>query len=697
MKSLKDTPPRADAKAVENAEHRAWYPLVLIFAIVAVGIFVGGTLSYRNYERDFRAGIEQELSAIAELKVAQIVQWRRERLVGADYLRQTPYVARRALAVLAHPAVLPTRQNFTASLDSLFACGSYEQALLLDERLNVGLAYPKGASGVLSEAALRAAQQALRSRQVVVADLHRETEAGPVYLSLMVPLVVRRESTGDNVPAAGTGSSPADRSAGLLVLQINAHKELYPMIQFWPTTSWTAETLLVRRDGNDALVLNELRFRTNTALNLRVPLERTDRSSVKAALGQQGIVDARDYRGVPVVAALRAIPNSPWSLVARMDLAEVYAPLRERLWLTVLLMGALLLGAGASVGLVWRQQRVRFYQGRHQAAEALRASLQIIEGILNAMPVRVFWKDKNLIYLGCNAAFARDAGFADPKDIIGKDDSQMGWRDQAELYRGDDRQVIESGRPKLLIEEPLTTPEGHTVTLLTSKIPLRGSNGEISGVLGMYMDITERKQAEVKIQQLSFAVEQSPASIVITDPAGNIEYVNPKFVAVTGYALAEVLGKNPRVLKSGEKGPEAYRELWQTITAGKEWRGEFHNKKKNGELYWESASISPIRDREARITHYVTVKEDITARKQTEAERVRLIQELQAALANVKALSGLLPICAGCKKIRDDKGYWSQVEIYIQHHSEATFTHGLCPDCIKKYYPDLEEPGRPPP
>ena len=133
-------------------------------------------------------------------------------------------------------------------------------------------------------------------------------------------------------------------------------------------------------------------------------------------------------------------------------------------------------------------------------------------------------------------------------------------------------------------------------------------------------DITERKRAEEEIQQLSRAVEQSPASIVITDPAGNIEYVNPKFIQVTGYTLAEVLGKNPRVLKTGEKSPEAYRELWQTITAGKEWSGEFHNKKKSGELYWESASISPIRDVAGRVTHFVAVKEDITERKRWEEE-----------------------------------------------------------------------------
>ena len=124
---------------------------------------------------------------------------------------------------------------------------------------------------------------------------------------------------------------------------------------------------------------------------------------------------------------------------------------------------------------------------RKRTEEASRASQQILEGILNAMPVRVFWKDKNLVYLGCNAAFARDVGFADPKDIIGKDDYQMVWRAQAELYRGDDRQVIETGCSKLLIEEPQTTPEGKTITLLTSKLPLRNAKGEVSGVLRFHV------------------------------------------------------------------------------------------------------------------------------------------------------------------------------------------------------------------
>ena len=170
-----------------------------------------------------------------------------------------------------------------------------------------------------------------------------------------------------------------------------------------------------------------------------------------------------------------------------------------------------------------------------------------------------------------------------------------------------------------------------------------------------------------------------------------IEYVNPKFVQVTGYSIEEAIGKNPRILKSGEKPAEEYKQLWDTITSGSEWQGEFHNKKKNGELSWEFAIISPITDAGGIITHFLAVKEDITHRKEVETEREKLVVELKTALADVKMLSGLIPICASCKKIRDDHGYWQQVESYIQKHSEAKFTHGLCPDCMIKFYPDYSK------
>ena len=157
-------------------------------------------------------------------------------------------------------------------------------------------------------------------------------------------------------------------------------------------------------------------------------------------------------------------------------------------------------------------------------------------------------------------------------------------------------------------------------------------------MLGTVQDITERKQAEEKIRKLSTAVEQSPSIVVITNTQGNIEYVNPKFTQITGYTAEEAVGQNPRIMKSGHHPPEFYQALWRTITSSGEWRSEFHNKKKNGSLYWEFASVSAIKDKEDNITHFIKVGEDITVRKQTE-EALRDSQEqLHAILNNSTAL-----------------------------------------------------------
>lgn len=132
---------------------------------------------------------------------------------------------------------------------------------------------------------------------------------------------------------------------------------------------------------------------------------------------------------------------------------------------------------------------------------------------------------------------------------------------------------------------------------------------------GIITDITERKNAEEQMLKLSKAVTQSPDSIVITDVNGNIEYVNPKFTEVCGYSFEEAMGQNPRILKSGEYPQEFYKELWDTILSGNEWRGEIPNRKKNGELIWESATISPIVNDKGKITHFVSIKQDITEKK----------------------------------------------------------------------------------
>jgi PAS domain S-box-containing protein len=245
--------------------------------------------------------------------------------------------------------------------------------------------------------------------------------------------------------------------------------------------------------------------------DIGVPLDMSDFPAIMQALDKSGILN---YEDVPVKHRSGQYINADIYLVDRAKLAQC---------------------------------NIRDVSERKRALDALRESRQIFERVINAIPVRVFWKNINLVYLGRNAAFARDAGFADLKDVIGKDDYQMGWRDQAELYRSDDRKVIESGSSKFLIEEPQTTPEGDTITLLTSKMPLLSTTGEIIGVLGTYMDITEFKRAEQALlsseKKFKDLLETINLIAVMLDRDGNITFCNDHFLHLTGRTMDEVLNR----------------------------------------------------------------------------------------------------------------------------------------------------------
>jgi two-component system sensor histidine kinase/response regulator len=155
------------------------------------------------------------------------------------------------------------------------------------------------------------------------------------------------------------------------------------------------------------------------------------------------------------------------------------------------------------------------------------------------------------------------------------------------------------------------------------------NNGQAYRMSGSIVDITEGRLAQEQARKLSRATENSPVSVVITAKDGTIEYVNPTFCKVTGYSKEEAIGNNPRVLKSGNLSESFYKDLWDTINAGRTWRGEFLNRKKSGEEFWESASISPIKNNEGEITHFVAIKQDITERKHIDEDLKRNVEELE--------------------------------------------------------------------
>lgn len=229
---------------------------------------------------------------------------------------------------------------------------------------------------------------------------------------------------------------------------------------------------------------------------------------------------------------------------------------------------------------------------------------------------------------------ATDQGTCSEKlmQLYGRPGETMNGGKWASSVHPDDRERVMAGfRESLKTGEPLNRrfrvvwPEGSVHWLHSISRVIRNGEDQPVRVVGIDFDITELARTEDRLRILSTAVEQSPVSIVITDLHGNIEYVNPKTTEVTGYTAEELIGRNPRLLKSGETSAEGYHNLWHTIQSG-EWRGIFHNRRKDGGLFWEAAVIRPIRDAVGAPTHYLAVKEDITERKATE-EALRLSEE----------------------------------------------------------------------
>jgi PAS domain S-box-containing protein len=198
--------------------------------------------------------------------------------------------------------------------------------------------------------------------------------------------------------------------------------------------------------------------------------------------------------------------------------------------------------------------------------------------------------------------------------------------------------LIASGMMAFETENINQTLDGRLITVSVNWAVIPGYESDLSKTIVSLVDITERRRAEkekeiadVILRNLSSAIKQSPVTTVITDLAGNMVFVNPKFTETTGYTAEEAIGQNPRIMKSGEMSEAEYKKLWETILAGQTWRGVFHNKKKNGELYWESAVISPVKDKEGTITHFLAVKEDITERMQAEARLQQTTERLSLA------------------------------------------------------------------
>ena len=500
--------------------------LLLVFALLATAIIAAGTFYLRRYERQFRSDAEQRLSAIADLKASELKLWRRERLGDGSILFQNSAFSTLVRRFLEKPEDTGAQHQLQQWIEKIQGHCGYDRVGLLDAHGVTRLSSPAGLTPASADIA-RGAAEVLRSGSMRFQDFYGNEQDQRVYLAILVPIF---------------DEAGAHQPLGTVVLRIDPTSYLYPFIQGWPVPAQTAETLLFRQDGNDVLYLNDLRFRPGAALVLRLPASRTDLPAARAARGQRGIMQGSDYRGVQVLADLRGIPDSPWFMVAKMDLAEIYEPIRGHLWQVVAMIGIMLFWTAAGVGLVWRQQRLRLLQANYESELARSQLAAIVESSDDA----IIGKDLTGHITSWNAGAEKLFGYAAgemvgttvarllPPDRLAEEEMMARRIGQGERVPNFDTvRLAKGGRP---------------LDVSVTASPIRNAAGSLVGASKVVHDISVRLRAEEQQRASEIRYrrlfEAAKDGILIVDAeTGMIVDVNPFLIELLGVTREVFLGK----------------------------------------------------------------------------------------------------------------------------------------------------------
>jgi PAS domain S-box-containing protein len=368
-------------------------------------------------------------------------------------------------------------------------------------------------------------------------------------------------------------------------------------------------------------------------------------------------------------------------------------PFWMTLWFRILLVGA---AAGIVFWIYkWRVQ-ARDLTAQKKMEVALTKERNLFRTLIDHIPDVIYVKDTACRKTISNKEDVRLMGGHSESEVLGKTDFDFYHADAAAKFFATDQSVIQTGRPVLNNEECIKDQDGNNRWLLTSKLPLRDEHGTIIGLVGVGRDITQQKKAQEVLQLernlLRTLIDNLPDYIYVKDAQGRFVVANMAVAHQLGVALpGDLIGKSdfdffPRELAERYLADEQA-ILLQSVQGIYSHEGPTIDASKEEKNRWVSTTKVTLHDAQGNIVGFVGLGRDITEKKKSDVEREGLIKELQDAVADIKVLSGLVPICANCKKIRDDKGYWMQLEGYIQERSNAKFTHGICPDCMKELYP----------
>jgi PAS domain S-box-containing protein len=616
--------------------HSLFVP-TLVVGICCLLIIAGGVGFYQLREKALENEVHQNLTAIADLKLGQLLRWQEERLRDGRDLQGDPVFS----DFLERWRANPQDSVLTRSLRNKFAalCGvnGYYAAGLLNGNGKVLLGFGDfnwslcdGYGGLLN--------QARSSRTPVMSGIHRSREGGKIHLSVITP--IGRGSAIETDPT---------REAFLLYV-INPDVRLYPMIQHWPTPSPSGETLLLERDGAQVVYLNELRHRSNTALTFKMPTNNTDFVGGMAVRGVTGVVSGVDYRGIPVLAAVHKVPGSSWILVAKLDRKEGVAPLRRLFFAVFLTVIALV--AFASLGLfLWeRNMRARQYRDlwnlekeRAELADGLRQSEARFRALFDSMTEGVALYElvkgpdgefKDCRFLQVNPAFTRLTGFKELA-VRGRLASEI-YASSAPLYQEIGNNIIRTGATTTF---EIPAPATNKILRVSA---FYAQNNVFASV---FEDITEQKNTQLILSgerdRLLVTLRSIGDAVITTDIEGRVTLMNQVAEVLTGWTLDQAVGHSlPEVFEifNEETGERCEDPVERVLRTGRIVGLANHTKlrARQGLEYVIADSGAPIKDLNQKTIGVVLVFRDITSQS-----------KIDMALVNAQKLESLGLLAGG--------------------------------------------------
>lgn len=584
--------------------------LVLIFIMIAASIISTGFISTKRYAAQFRSQVEAQIQSISLLKVKNISYWRQEKFFDAN----TFYENQSFTSLIEKYLQAQEKNEIEADLLSWFYA-----FISPDEYDAIAFFDPEGieilsSSAVfsLTPAHLKAdITKAIESHAVEIIDFHRDYENSPVYLALVIPVY----------------SVKNGEPMGALVTRIDPSVKLYPLILDWPVPSETAETAIIRKEGDDAIYLSELRFKPNSALLEIIDHRETNRPSIKAISGFVGITEGINYRGHEVIADVRPIPETDWYLISRIDKAEALKPLAERERYAWFFYSSLILVTIAAFWIQWRQQQLRVLKAQNQAqAEIVEEKRKLKEAeklahlgfwYWDIVTGNVEWSDEVYKLFGLS-----------PKKFTPNIRSIMEkspWPEE----QNRDQELIErclKSRQPGMFDQKFLRPD-HSIGYYSSTFQgVYDDNDELIAILGSVIDTTERtlrdqalRESEKRFRTL---FEQAAIGVAILDTrSGRYLDINQKYCDLLGYTREEMLERTFQSV-TASKYDKINIQKNKALLEGKikEYSLEKKYIRKDGSEIWGHLIASPLWETQKENGEYqhIAVVSDITERKNAE-------------------------------------------------------------------------------